>query len=80
MKDTEKELDAVHEQERTWRDPSAHHFRTAVNRWLRGGMARLSVVKVRVVLRGMFHDVPKLMRRHKSWKSASSRRRMKPSF
>lgn len=55
MSETEEELDTVNEDERTWRDPSAHKFRTAVNRWLRGDMARLGLIKVRA-LRHVVHD------------------------
>ena len=42
----EEELDTVHEEERTWRDPSAHKLRSQIALWLRGDAAIRSVIKV----------------------------------
>lgn len=44
--DEEEEEDDVWEDEKTWRDPSAHKTRCVVNRWLRGDSAKRAVIKV----------------------------------
>ena len=39
--------DTVFEQERSWRDPSAHKFRSSVAKRLHGNAAKISIAKVR---------------------------------
>lgn len=43
----EGELDTINEDERTWRDPSAHKFRSQVTLWLRENAARKRLIRVR---------------------------------
>lgn len=38
--------DDIHEEERTWRDPSAHKMRVAVAKWLNGDASRKDLIKV----------------------------------
>lgn len=42
----EEEFDTVNEEERTWRDPSAHKMRLAVGKWMRGDVARRAIREV----------------------------------
>lgn len=42
----EEDLDSVREDERTWRDPSAHKVRTSLARWAGGGGTRADIIKV----------------------------------
>jgi len=39
--------DDIHEEERTWQDPSAHKMRVAVSSWTNDRVARRRIVKVR---------------------------------
>ena len=50
MKDEDEELDSISEQERTWRDPSAHKMRLSTSKWLRGEMARRGIIRVSINL------------------------------
>lgn len=45
--DDTAEEDDISEEEKTWRDPSAHKFRVAVKKWIQGNMTRKSVIQVR---------------------------------
>lgn len=45
--DETAEEDDISEEEKTWRDPSAHKFRVAVKKWILGNMTRKSVIQVR---------------------------------
>jgi U3 small nucleolar RNA-associated protein 20 len=51
MKDVEVEgdLDKVRENERSWRDPSAHKVRSALAKWAAGGTFRAQLIRVCVV-------------------------------
>ncbi len=42
----EAELDSISEDERTWRDPSAHKFRCVIEKWRRGDMSSRAIIKV----------------------------------
>ena len=44
----DEEVDTIQEEERTWRDPSAHKFRVAVAGWLRSGAAHNSIIKASI--------------------------------
>ena len=43
---SDDDLDPISEEEKTWRDPSAHKLRSLVALWLRGDAAYRSIVKV----------------------------------
>lgn len=43
----DEELDSISEQEKTWRDPSAHKLRCQNAFWLRGNAAKRIVIQVR---------------------------------
>ncbi|CAL1711913.1 unnamed protein product [Somion occarium] len=45
----EGELDTINEDERTWRDPSAHKFRSQVTLWLRENAARKRLIRSQIV-------------------------------
>ncbi|KAJ3554433.1 hypothetical protein NM688_g3115 [Phlebia brevispora] len=49
MKMDDEEQDDIREDERTWRDPSAHKFRVAINKWIRGDMAHSALIKSQFV-------------------------------
>lgn len=45
----DEEGDDIWEEERSWRDPSAHKFRVAVAKWLRHSTAERAITLVRQV-------------------------------
>ncbi|THG95629.1 hypothetical protein EW026_g6070 [Hermanssonia centrifuga] len=45
----EAELDSISEDERTWRDPSAHKFRCVIEKWRRGDMSSRAIIKAQLV-------------------------------
>lgn len=46
----EDEEDEISEEERTWRDPSAHKMRLSCARWARGDGSQRSIIQVRFLL------------------------------
>lgn len=59
--DNTNALDDPWEEERCWRDPSAHKLRSVVVKWLKGDMSKLDVIQVWVIdLSGSSHETERL--------------------
>lgn len=64
--DEDGDGDSIREEEKTWRDPSAHKLRVAVSSWLRDDQAQKSIIKVCQSLHySVSAEINPLLYRHK---------------